>query len=745
MKKTLLLLLGLLSTLSAAPSAPKFFPQGSEDCVGGIASRGYVRHREHQGVGYDTGYTTVGGFITPNTFREFQPFLDLRAHIMNDGKWATNTGVGFRHAPMETFAWGVNAFFDYREVKHLPSKQAGVGIELLSHIVDFRLNGYFPFGDKTYVNRARFDRFEGFHVFAKQKSKVALTSLYSEIGGYIPGPFKAVDLYAAIGPYYLFTRSYTRFQGLPEKTPAAWGGKLRLAARAWEGIDFGMDLTYDHIFKWNVQGHVTFSYPFGPANARREGSRWKRQYKTDKCQRVADFRRMMTQPVERNEIIPTLEKHLVFALRNPEDTALLLECIFVNNLAAPGGNGTFENPFQFLFEAEAASAPFDCIYVYGDGPNYLVDGPNGFLLKEGQVITGSTLPFNIGGIVFPPQTANAPVVAQDESGPPIFTLADNTTIQGFELVRSTDNGIVSAPGSNNFTIQYNTISDMTDNGISIANLTGGTQIIQFNTLTNNRNGIAYDNVSGASTFLRNNTFDENGSNGIVVIDYGNGELTIADNQIVNDNGISGITVRKVTGGFLTGTTTINVNNNTFSDPTGSSSGALLITRDNGGNTGTTTIQVVGNNFSNQGVVATVNSYSNEQILLVNENEFSRTDGNAQVTTIQTLINGSHMTVDYINNSVASTGTGGALRNDFSIPIADTTSTMDVRIQCNSFSPAALPVHIANNPGTPANYTLRLTDPADIVGSLPAMNSGGVFTTVNTFTTAGTPAGCPTAP
>ncbi|MCP5506038.1 MAG: right-handed parallel beta-helix repeat-containing protein [Chlamydiales bacterium] len=746
MMKKLFLLSMLLSTLCASPALPSYFPKDTSDCMGGIASHGYVRHREHEGVGYKTGYTTLGGFITPNTLREFQPFLDLRAHIMNDGKWASNTGFGFRHAPMESFAWGVNAFFDYRQVKHLPSKQAGVGVEFLSNILDFRINGYFPFGDKTYLSSAKFDRFEGFNVYAKEKVKVSQTSMYAEVGGFIPGPFKVVDLYAAVGPYYLFTRSYTRFQGFQEKTPAAWGGKLRLAAKAWDGIDFGMDVTYDHIFKWNVQGYITLSYPFGPANTRKEGKRWKRMYKTEKCERVADFRRMMTQPVERNEIIPVLEKHLVFALRNPEDTALLLDCIFVNNLAPAGGDGSFENPFNTLQQAEAASIPFDCIYVYGDGPNYTVDGANGFSLQEGQRITGSAIAFDLCdcGVIFPPQTVNAPVVEQVQGGGAIFTLADQTLIQGFELIRGADNGIVSAPGSNNFTIQYNTISDMTNSGILIENLSGGTQTIQNNTFSNNLNGISYDTVTNTSVLIDNNLFDENDSRGMTIIDFGDGTLRITNNEINNNGGIVGIEIAKVTGGFTTGTTAIYVTDNTFTDPAGSSSGALLINRDTAGNAGSTTVNVEGNNFTNFGRVVLINSYSDSQTVLVNNNTFVRNDGNAQVTLIQTLFDGSDMTVDYINNTVSATGLGGGLFNDFAIPVGQATSTMDTRVQCNTFT-AGLPVRWANNPATTANYTLRLTNPGDPSGSFSSMNTGGTLSTVNTFTTTSTAAGCPTTP
>lgn len=85
MIKKLFLLLAIATALSGA-TTPNFFPKEAEECIKGYPTHGYIKHREYEGVGYDTGYTTIGAFLTPDWLANFQPFFDVRGHIMNDGK-----------------------------------------------------------------------------------------------------------------------------------------------------------------------------------------------------------------------------------------------------------------------------------------------------------------------------------------------------------------------------------------------------------------------------------------------------------------------------------------------------------------------------------------------------------------------------------------------------------------------------------------------------------------------------------
>ena len=61
---------------------------------------GYISHMAGKGVGYKTGYSTVGLFVglLPNQFSALQPFLELRGHYFNDGRdRAANIGLGSRY------------------------------------------------------------------------------------------------------------------------------------------------------------------------------------------------------------------------------------------------------------------------------------------------------------------------------------------------------------------------------------------------------------------------------------------------------------------------------------------------------------------------------------------------------------------------------------------------------------------------------------------------------------------------
>ena len=70
-----------------------------------------VRHIEAKGVGYLHGYTTIEGFLSPyEPFKEnWIPFVDLRGHVLNDGRFATNAGIGVRYLDFwSNRIWGTN-------------------------------------------------------------------------------------------------------------------------------------------------------------------------------------------------------------------------------------------------------------------------------------------------------------------------------------------------------------------------------------------------------------------------------------------------------------------------------------------------------------------------------------------------------------------------------------------------------------------------------------------------------------
>jgi Protein of unknown function (DUF3442). len=137
---------------------------------------------------------------------DFLPFLDARAHLFNDGRFASNLGIGTRIPAFDNAcAFGANLYWDYRNSKGLNTNQIGPGLEVLSRDVDFRINGYIPLSGGQYNSKLKLAKCIGNQAIIKQTSRLALPNINAEIG--FPLPWKwmeVVDLYFAIGPYYLF-------------------------------------------------------------------------------------------------------------------------------------------------------------------------------------------------------------------------------------------------------------------------------------------------------------------------------------------------------------------------------------------------------------------------------------------------------------------------------------------------------------------------------------------------------------
>lgn len=537
---------------------PSYLPQNAQSCVEDeTPSTVSIRHREHEGVGYKTGYSTLDFFFTPNWSRHFQPFFNARGHVMNDGKFAANVGIGARGAPIEKLAIGGNLYFDYREVKSLPSYQIGSGLEILSPYVDFRINGYLPVGHKTKTGRGKFDRAQGNTLFLKQRGKAEMATVYAELGAPIPYMPDEFQLYVAAGPYYIGSRHVELVNRRKIKVGDKWGGKYRLAARIYDYFDAGVELTHDSLFHTNVQGYIGFTLPLGPSNLYRG---FKKRPNADQCRSGRKFRQMMTQPIMRNEIIPIYSFN-DRSIPATDAAGNILECIFVDGRAAPGGDGSFENPFQSLGEAEANSGPGDCIIVFNNRVEFSGYRNDPIVLQFGQALIGASSSFTADGVTIGPFDTERPLITTDEA-PLIIpvTLAEETLVRGFDF-NMTDVGnlpvtIIDANTVGTFTIDDNTFNNGGSHSIA-SGLSGpvasGTKIITNNTFTADSGAanegvlgmVHLTNLQGGTKTIRDNNFQVLPSTGEFfrpAIYYQLAEGTAGDNILIIDgeNNISGI-------------------------------------------------------------------------------------------------------------------------------------------------------------------------------------------------------------
>ncbi len=310
----------------------------SEICQDGKRHyRASVRHIEGGGIGYDEGYTTLDGFFAPDPQRlSLMPFLDVRGHVFNDGKMAANAGLGFRGI-LGCRAYGLNAYYDYRNTKRLHYNQIGVGLETLGTLWDFRINGYLPVGKKiTSPFNVKFDRFSGHHMHLSQKRQFAMKGADAEIGFHF-GKSRNFDFYAAAGPYYY----------IGEIGHNTWGGKTRLAGMYKEYIRIEVSDSYDRMFHNNFQVQLTFTLPFGGR------SRVKKTGACNSCRKADALASRMLQPVGRQEIIVVGKKEKTQLAIDPA-TGLPYFFVFVDNTSS--SDGTYESPYPTLAQAQDNSS-----------------------------------------------------------------------------------------------------------------------------------------------------------------------------------------------------------------------------------------------------------------------------------------------------------------------------------------------------------------------------------------------------
>lgn len=374
-----------------------------------------VRHIEPNGIGYNKGYTTLEGFFSPtySSFHRWIPFLDLRAHIFNDGKFAANGGLGLRYLS-DSRVWGINGYYDYRNTHHQHYNQIGLGLESLGKFWDFRINGYLPVGKKTsHLYHVRFNKFKGNYLFVRRTEEFALKGADAEVGLHVDN-LKAAPFYFAIGPYYL-----------SGKGKATAGGQLRGSVELFHNyLRLEGNTSFDSLFKWIGQGQVSIQFPFGPRRKiiRRDDL---------SCSKLLMIDKRSLQRVDRHEIIPVDHRHVSSVVINPS-TELPYFFWFVDNTSS--SNGTFESPFNSLAAAQAASQVNDIIYVFpGDGTAQGMSSL--FTMQDSQKLFGSgasqTLPSTLGMITIPQLTGNLPLLMVQAS--PMITTGSNCEISGLHI------------------------------------------------------------------------------------------------------------------------------------------------------------------------------------------------------------------------------------------------------------------------------------------------------------------------
>lgn len=221
-----------------------------------------LSHTEGKGLGYSLGYTSLDLFLA-QAYCEGQivPFVNLKGHAFNNGRFAANAGLGLRWSDAScSRVWGANFFYDSLNAKHLPYHQVSLGLEMLGEAWDVRVNGYLPVGHKrTNIYTLSYDFSNGF--LAKAREQFAMGGIDAEIG-YHFCKMQYLDLYAGIGPYYYRGRAPETENAFRSKHKEAFGGRLRALVDFLTYFELEGVTSYDSRFKWTGQVTLSVYIPF---------------------------------------------------------------------------------------------------------------------------------------------------------------------------------------------------------------------------------------------------------------------------------------------------------------------------------------------------------------------------------------------------------------------------------------------------------------------------------------------------
>lgn len=338
--------------------------------VGGQGGYFRLNHVVGNGVGWDDGgFTTLGGWLPFNEFgSDTLWYSDLRIFVSNDAYVGGNAGIGVRqyNADWDRF-FGGTVFYDYDHgAQRNGFGQITTSLETIGTNWDARVNGYFPVANSTrnlygageYISPDPFFKnnrifFPGMGVFLE-----ALQGGDMEVG--VPVTQDAQWLRAYAGYYAYNSNSHNDIEGF----------RGRLEAQLSDDL--------------SVQGVVTDDRTFGTlvnliVDVRLGGGRPIRAFPN------LTSRERMYLPVQRNWRISTntYKAPIKVVARDPIDHHKL-EVAWVDNAAAPGGDGTYENPFQTLAGAQGVPGADFILVRKGTGAVY--DG--GIVLKDNQRFLG---------------------------------------------------------------------------------------------------------------------------------------------------------------------------------------------------------------------------------------------------------------------------------------------------------------------------------------------------------------------
>lgn len=464
-------------------------------------------------IGQD-GFTRISAFLPYWLEDDALLFADPGAMLLYNPSGGASLNVGWRYFVDDLDrVFGIHAGYDYDPGHNREYNQFTVGFESLGRYIDYRANGYLPFGNKTNVLSSGLNGQVAFNqnniIFGRVRGiESAMTGFNAEVGGPIPilGRY-GVSTY--VGAYF--------FDG--SDTGNITGFSSRTQGQVNEDLSVGVQVSHDSVFQTDVQMQVTWTIPDGAPG------RWFRQ------QRVRD---RLLAPVVRNYRVITRNDTVItpeLAI-NPADGLPFFVAHVNPNRTPISGTGTFEDPFSTInqFDTMAGKPNVDIIYVTARDDDTSTQLNTGVTLLNNQRLLSTAVAHTFtavqGTFALPGFIGGELPTLSNDAGGNVVTFATgnrNIEVSGFTINGSATGNGIAGVGNQRVNINRNEIQNGL-NGIRLTNLTGtgaNRSVIDNNDLIDNigggvnGNGLSIVNTAAAplEIFITNNLAARNTGNG----------------------------------------------------------------------------------------------------------------------------------------------------------------------------------------------------------------------------------------
>jgi len=451
-------------------------------------------------------------------------FSDLRFFPTIEGTFGGSVGAGYRFfSPAWDRVFGISGWYDADGTRDDYFQQLGLSLETYGGPFDFRTNLYLPIGQTDRQNSLALinnsSRFVGNNVVYDQIDTftAAMRGLDMEVGVGLPGQFARHHALRAYAGWYYFN---------DDQGDNIVGASARIQGTIASGLDASVEITNDNFF--NTRAFFNLSWTFGPLR-RADAS-------------AATTADRLGEHVTRNYTVLAPTRSVVDAnvlAVNPQ-TGTPYTFAQVNSAAAPGGNGSINNPFQTIAQAQSANDQIIFVHtnsVFTGAAATITMSSGQSILGDGAGVVHTIDVPQLGSIALPHSTTGSLPVLESAAGSAVV-LATNSIFSGFTIVNPTANGIY-GNGVSNAVVAYVTVNNAGADGIHLLNSANTIDILNTNVSGSAGDGLALlggnanvaysgqlagnvghdlniSNTSGGTIDMTKATFGGSGSQGILL-------------------------------------------------------------------------------------------------------------------------------------------------------------------------------------------------------------------------------------